>query len=357
MNYVGIDIHKRYSVVCALDERGRKLKEARIEPNSSSGFVQFFKELKGPSKAVLEACWNWGLIHDMVEEIEEVEEVALAHPFKTRLIADAQIKTDRLDAFGLGTLLRGDLIARAHIPCKATRARKNLLRQRLYWARLRTMLRNRIHALLDRQRVLELPQCSDIFGVKGLGFLRALKLPEPDGTLLAEQLALHDLIATQMRAQEKRIAAEFRADLAQKHLLSVPGIGQTLSAVIASEIDGIERFPNADKLCGYAGVVPTTQASGGKVHHGALLPFCNKWLRWALVEASWVAVGCSPYFGGLYKSQRARGKKANIAITIVARRMCRIVWQLLSENREFEKRPLEHKCNNTTLSPAAPRND
>ena len=215
MNYVGIDIHKRYSVVCALDERGRKLKEARIEPNSSSGFVRFFKELKGPSKAVLEACWNWGLIHDMVEEIDEVEEVALAHPLKTRLIADAQIKTDRLDAFGLGTLLRGNLIARAHVPDKTTRARKNLLRQRLYWARLRTMLRNRVHSLLDRQRVLELPQCSDIFGVRGLSFLRALKLPEPDCTLLAEQLALHDLIAQQMRAQEKRIVAEFRADPAQ----------------------------------------------------------------------------------------------------------------------------------------------
>ena len=64
----------------------------------------------------------------------------------------------------------------------------------------------------------------------------------------------------------------------------------------------------------------------------------------------WVAVGCSPYFGALYKEHRARGKKANIAIIIVARRMCRIVWQLLTENREFE----EHRIENTTLSPAAP---
>jgi transposase len=111
-----------------------------------------------------------------------VEEVVLAHPLKTRLIADAQIKTDRLDARAMAMLLRGDLVARAHIPWRETRARKNLLRQRLYWARLRTMLRNRIHALLDRQRNLELPQCSDIFGVRGLGFLRRLELPEPDGT-------------------------------------------------------------------------------------------------------------------------------------------------------------------------------
>ena len=338
MNYVGIDIHKRYSFLAAQDEEGRKLKEARIEGNAVQDYARFFQSLEGPSKAVLEACWNWGLTHDLLEEIEEVDEVVLAHPLKTRLIADAQIKTDRLDAFALGTLLRGNLVARAHIPRRETRARKNLLRQRLYWARLRTMLRNRIHALLDRQHGLELPQCSDIFGVRSLGFLRRLELAEPDHTLLREALALHDLIAEQMRAQEKRIALEFKTESSYRQLLSVPGIGPTLAAVIGCEIDQIERFPSADKLCGYAGVVPTTHSSGGKVHHGRLLPSCNKWLRWALVEASWVAIGCSPYFGALYRQQRARGKKANTAITIVARRMCRILFQLLREKRSFEKR-------------------
>jgi transposase len=338
MNYVGVDIHKKYSVLCALDESGRKLREGRVEGNSARGFGQFFAGLQGPSKAVVEACWNWGLIHDELEELEPVEEVVLAHPYKTRLIADAQIKTDRLDAHALGTLLRGNLVARAHVPGRETRARKNLLRQRLYWARLRTMLRNRIHALLDRQRELELPQCSDVFGVRGLGFLRRLELAEPDATLLREQLALHDLIAQQMKAQEKRIAAEFKTEAVHQHLLSVPGIGITLAAVIGCEIDQIGRFNSAEKLCAYAGVVPTTHASGGKTSHGRLLPFCNKWLRWALVEASWVAIGCSPYFGSLYRQHRARGKKANTAILIVARRMCRIIWQLLEQKRDFEKR-------------------
>src|SRR5215813_3622621 len=205
MNYVGVDIHKKYSVLCALDESGRKLREGRVEGNQASGFAQFFASLRGPSKAVVEACWNWGLIHDELEELEQVEEVVLAHPHKTRLIAEAQIKTDRLDAQVLGTLSRGNLVARAHVPSRATRARKNLLRQRLYWARLRTMLRNRVHALLDRQRQLELPQCSDIFGVRTLKFLRQVELSEPDATLLKEQLALHELVTQQMKAQEKRI--------------------------------------------------------------------------------------------------------------------------------------------------------
>jgi hypothetical protein len=81
-------------VLCAQDEGGHKLEEARIEGNGAQDYAQFFRALEGPSRAVLEACCNWGLIHDLVKEIAEVEEVVLAHPLKTRLIADAQIKTD-----------------------------------------------------------------------------------------------------------------------------------------------------------------------------------------------------------------------------------------------------------------------
>ncbi|PYK79714.1 MAG: hypothetical protein DME37_08095 [Verrucomicrobia bacterium] len=120
---------------------------------------------------------------------------------------------------------------------------------------------------------------------------------------------------------------------------SVPGIGATLAAVIACEINVIERFGSAEKLCAYAKVVATTYASGGKVAHGRLLPSCNKWLHWALIEASWVAIGYSAYFGAFYQQRRARGKKPNTAVTIVARRMCCILYQLLQEKRDFEKQP------------------
>jgi transposase len=121
MNYVGVDIHKRYSVLVATDERGRELIRGRVNGNTAFGFAQFFSRLEGPSKVVLEACWNWGRIHDLLQEIEAIEQIVLAHPLKTRLIADAQIKTDTLDASALATLLRGDLIARAYVPGRATR--------------------------------------------------------------------------------------------------------------------------------------------------------------------------------------------------------------------------------------------
>src|SRR5438874_10571354 len=132
------------------------------------------------------------------------------------------------------------------------------LRQRLYWVRLRTRLCNRIHALLDRQQTLELPQCSDLFGARGRGHLRRLQLPEPEGTLLAQDLALLDLLSEQIKAQEKLIGADNAQDENTRLLLSVPGLGPILAAVIASEIDDPRRFADAEHLCAYAGLVPST---------------------------------------------------------------------------------------------------
>ena len=94
--------------------------------NTASGFAQFFAELGELSKVVMEACWNWGWLYDLLGGIEQVEKVVLAHPYKTRLIAEAQVKSDRIDAQTLATLLRGDLIAQSHAPSARTRARPNI---------------------------------------------------------------------------------------------------------------------------------------------------------------------------------------------------------------------------------------
>jgi transposase len=301
---------------------------------------------------VLEACWNWGWLYDLLGELDQVSDRVLAHPYKTRLIADAQIKTDDLDAAALCTLLRGNLVATVHAPSPATRARKHVIRQRMCWVGVRTRLRNRVHALIARQRGLDQPQFSDLFGKKGLHWLRELSLPAPDGALLAQDLRALDLLGELIRDLEKQTAAENAQDPAAAHLQSLPGVGPILAAVMVTEIDGIARFHRPDKLCAYAGLAPTTHASGGHVHHGRMLPFSNRHLKWAFIEAAWVAVGCSPYFGQLYRQHRARGKKATIAITSVARRMCRIAWQLLTQKRDFTP-----NSPTLALSPAAPRAD
>ena len=124
---------------------------------------------------------------------------------------------------------------------------------------------------------------------------------------------------------------------------SIPGMGPILAAVVVSEVDDISRFASAQRFCGYAGLCPTTYSSGGKTFNGRLMRACNKWLRWAFVEAAWVSVGCSPYFGDYYKRKRAMGKKANTAVIATARLMARICWQLLTEKRAYASFPPAQK--------------
>lgn len=335
MNYTGIDYHKKYSVACTLDGQGRRLHEARIDANAPEAFAAYFKHLGEPSEVVIEACWNWGTLYDLLEETEGVSKVVLSHPAKNRIIADAQIKNDRIDAKALATLLRGDFVAKVHVPSRDVRQRKNTIRQRLWLARLRTMIRNRIHTVIDRHPQLERPAVKDLFCNQGKAWMKRAPLPETDRTLLDDDLALHALLQTQIDALETRIVADNVANPLAVRLQTLPGVGKILAPVIALEIDQISRFHHADKLCAYAGLVPTTHASGGKVAHGCMLPFCNRWLKWAFIEAAWVAVGCSDYFGAFYRKQRLRGKGANDAIIITARRMAKIAWKMLTDERDY----------------------
>ncbi|MGA1562727.1 MAG: IS110 family transposase [Gammaproteobacteria bacterium] len=340
--FIGIDYHKRYSVFHAVDAAGRDLGKGRIEHHSPQGFTQLVQRWPNP-RVVFEASMNWHWLYEVLERVMPAGHITLANPFKTRIIAEAQVKTDKVDAKILARLLRAGLVSPVHIPARETRERKEVLRQRCFFVRQRTMLRNRIHRLLGAQHDLKLPQCSDLFGRKGMSFLEKLDLPAPAGLLLKQQLEMLKNIQARIKEDEAALAQMMSTTAAQSHLLSIPGMGPILAAVAVSEIDEIGRFSSAQKLCGYAGLCPSTSSSGGKTYNGKLMRHCNKWLRWAFVEAAWVAVGCCPYFGDLYRAKKANGKKSNTAILCVARRMCRITWQLLTDERDYETFPPEHE--------------
>ena len=163
-----------------MDVQGKLVKESRIEGNTPAGFELFIKSLNELCKVVLEACWNWGYLFDFLEGITNIQRIVLAHPYNTRIIAEAQIKTDKIDARNLAQLLRANLIPQAHIPDKQVRQKINILRQRQYWVCMRTKIRNRVHELVDRQHDLQMPQVTYLFGKKGIAALKTARISEPD---------------------------------------------------------------------------------------------------------------------------------------------------------------------------------
>ena len=97
---IGLDIHKKYSYAAVVDELGEIKEEVRIE-NTKQSLEQFVSKYKG-AKAVIEATGNYRFIYDILEKYMDVK---LAHPYKTRVIAEARIKNDHLDAKMLAHLL------------------------------------------------------------------------------------------------------------------------------------------------------------------------------------------------------------------------------------------------------------
>jgi transposase len=349
MNYVGIDYHKKYSHVTAINNEGKVIRSNRLE-NKPEVFREFFKRMEGPSEAVLEASRTWGVMYDLLAELDGVELVELAHPQKVRAIAEAKIKTDKIDSHILAQLLRADLIPAAYIPGKRTRSYKEMLRQRVFLVRMRTRLKNRIHVLLDRLHI-PFPSVTDIFGKRGTTYLRKLNLPGVDGEILREDLELLEVFNKLVKEAEQEIASLLGDDPQVKLLRTIPGLGPILAAVVAMEIDQIERFIGPSKLASYAGLVPSTYASGGRIFHGKLLPMSNKWLRWALVEAAWGSIRTSPYCRIFFENHKRR-KGPHTAAIALARRLSEIIWHVLTEKRAYEERPSKWQ-KQVSIPPAA----
>lgn len=336
MLYMGIDYHKRYSQVSVIDQKGETVWEGQTG-NTPEAFSAIKNQLPTGEtcQAVFEAGRTWGVMFDLLEETGL--DPIVAHPLKLRPIAETFIKTDERDARDLAIILKAGMIPAIHIPSKEIRNQKNILRQRVWLVRLRTMTKNRIHQLLDRNHV-QAPRCSDIFGTGGTAWLKSLELPQPDDKLLESHLEILEFLGKQLKETERWIKEELQDNKNRPILESLPGFGVIFAAMAALEIDSVGRFSTKLKLCSYAGLIPSTYASGGKVFHGRAISSCNHYLRYVFVEAAWTAVRYSPYFKNFYGRLRKR-IGPNKAIVAVARKLCEISWECLNQNRPYEERP------------------
>jgi transposase len=151
---IGVDYHKACSLIVVQDTGGKTLRSGRVRNDSRSlaGFLSPFSE---NAHAVMEATRNWTVMFDWLDEL--CDEVTLAHPLKVKAIAEAKIKTDKIDATILAHLLRAELVPAAHAPSHRAREVRLALRERMFYVRLRTMVKNRIVTPSTATRSKRLP--------------------------------------------------------------------------------------------------------------------------------------------------------------------------------------------------------
>lgn len=332
---IGVDYHKKFSYMVVKDEKGKVLRSGQVN-NAKASVASFLGPFSRDSKAVLESCRNWCVMHDWLEEI--VDDVILANPFKVKAIAEAKIKTDKIDATVLADLLRADLVPQAYIAKRPVRDMRNLLRERIFFVRLRTMAKNRITTIFDRypEEVRKEKAKTDLFGKKGRLQLENIELRVPDRALIDRELTFIDMVNVFIEEVEEVISENFKVSNNAKILKTIPGIGEFFSMLIDAEIGDINRFRNEKKFAAYIGLVPSTYSSGGSTTHGKIIKSGNKILRWAFVEAVKPAIANDEYLRFEYDKLRER-MNWNKAKTAMARKLSSIAYKCLKEQRNYKK--------------------
>lgn len=337
--YIGCDAHKKYSVFASMNEANRPGFCVRVE-NDRYQFRSFLRTLPPRSTIAVETVGNW---YWMIDEMEKAGHVPkLAHAGKAKLMMGQINKTDKLDAKGLALLLRNGTLPSVWIPPGELRDQRELPRMRMALVHVRTMLKNRIHATLSKYAI-DIKEVSDIFGVQGREIMerRLDELPPQTRQSVEIQLKLLDQVQEQIKLCEEQIKEVVEKTPAMRLLMTLPGVGYILAVVIAMEVGKIERFPRAESLANYAGTVPRIRSTGGKTFHGRVRPDVNRYLKWALIEASNVAVmnqnrWSDRHVVQLYRRIRQRRGHAK-AVVAVARHLAEAIYWMLKKNEAYKE--------------------
>ena len=254
-----------------------------------------------------------------------------AHPLAVKLIANARVKSDKQDVFRLARLLAGGLIPEVWVPPVPVRELRTLIADRRRLIKIRTMTRNHLHSLAHRHN-LTLPE-GTAFADKNQGWWKNLSLSPVEILRLQQDPAMLDFLEPEIKAIDAELARLSTCDPWQEavpYLMQLPGFGLIVSLTVLSAIGDIQRFPTSKHLVGYSGLGASLHQSGETDYSGHITKQGRKELRYALVEAAWMAVNSHTYWREQYQKLSHR-MSANKAIVAIARRLLVAVWHVLTE--------------------------
>jgi len=341
MIHTGADCHVRNSFYHITNEAGQILKRGR-RPNTRVELREFLSDFEGESMRVcLESTTNSRAMRRMLIDCGRQMGVAMTVDVldarKLRIIAESVAKCDKLDARVINELSRSNLrLPTCYMPDDEEFALREHLRARSDLVRIRTMLKNRIHAVLHRRTILTPPRM-DLFTVAGRAFLDQVELDEAGRMIVTryiEQLDQVDVLIRESTGSLRQLIKRPRWAKPAALLQTMPGIGLITALTILAELGDLSRFRSRAAVANYAGLVPVVRDSDGKHYRGGITHRGSSHLRCMLMEAAWMAVKRVPVYQGLFdRIQQRRGKAK--AIVAVARRMLEDSWTILRKDEAF----------------------
>lgn len=256
LRFVGLDVHQRVVEACLIEDTGRVVHRERFGLNRRT-LELFATKVLGPSDQVaLEATTNCWAVADGLRP--HVGRVVVSNPMATKAIAQAKVKTDKVDAHVLAQLLRCDFLPEVWTPDEATRQLRELTGRRSSLVGQRTAARNRIQAVLA-MRLIEAP--ARLFNGEGLEWLEKLELDAQARLLVDSDLRQLKFLNEELALLEQELARRGHQSDEVKLLMTLPGVDVTTAEALVAAWGDFRRFPDSAHAASYLGLAPSTKQS------------------------------------------------------------------------------------------------
>ena len=321
--FIGLDIHKTVVAVCVLDAHGTVCTRLRF-PLTRATLTAWARQLTAEDAVALEATTTtWAVVALLAQTPARL---VVSNPLRTRAIATAKIKTDRVDAEVLAQLLRCDYLPPVWIPDAATLAARRLTTRRSVLVAERTRLKNRLHSVLH-QLLLPCP-VADLFSRTGLAWLATVEVPAAERAAVDADCRLLTAIDQELVALEQTQVVDAAADPRIRLLLTLPGLDVAVATALLAAIGEVSRFPTPARLAAYLGLVPSVRQSAQHCYTGHITKQGASHVRWLLVQAA-QHLDRHPGPLGAFVRKLLRRKNRNIAIVAAARKLVTLAWHVL----------------------------
>lgn len=333
--FIALDLHKKFTEACILLADGSVLVRLRF-PTTRDALIAFAQQQHlSPTEdlLVVECTFNtWPVVETLTRFVKEV---IVSNPLRTRAIAEAKIKTDKVDAFVLATLLRLDFLPRVWIPDPATQQARRITTERAVLVAERTRIKNRIHSVLH-QRLLDPPAANgtDLFSSANRAWLVSLPLDSLGRLALDRHLRQLQFLEAELDLVNSSLAKASWDSPQIRLLMTLPGVDFAVAQTLLAALGDISRFSSADRAASYLGLVPSTRQSGQHCYHGPITKQGRSHARWMLVQAAQHLHTHPGPLGAFFRRIEKR-KNRNVAVVATARKLVLIAWHMLRNDEPY----------------------
>lgn len=336
MIYVGMDVHKKTTTFCAIDDDGQVVRRGRVSSMEDGWRGALSSWEPSEVRVALETGRTTWFVVDFLRE-QGIEPVVVdARSFQ--LVAASKKKSDRFDARALADGLRGGLAERCSVsvPDTKTRRARSLMQTRQQVVKQQTMTINAARALLGSVGV-SIKKADWVKATKWNTVLEDPAIPIWMKPLLVTQRTIWEFLEGERQNLDAMVVEEIRHWPEAEPLRELPGFGPVVTMGILSGIGDITRFKRAGQLASYAGLIPSSRDSGGVQRRGGITRQGRSIMRHLAVQAAWAAMRSRKLTPPLSKWVRRlmvkRGRK--VAAVALARRLLVLVHKVLTHGEAY----------------------